>query len=59
MKYEKMAEIKFMYKKQLEKAENEEQTKLITQERDGEIEQVKAESESMKATRVLEAKERM
>ena len=59
MKYEKMAEIKFMYKKQLEKAENEEQAKLIAQERDDEIEQVKADCESMKATRVLEAKERM
>lgn len=29
MKYEKMAEIKFMYKKSLEKAENEEQAKII------------------------------
>ena len=29
MKYEKMAEIKFMYKKQLEKAENEEQARFI------------------------------
>ena len=54
-----MAEIKFMYKKQLDKAENEEQAKLITQDRDDEIEQVKADCESMKAKRVLEAKERM
>ncbi len=54
-----MAEIKFMYKKQLEKAENEEHAKLIAEERDDEIEHVKADCESMKAKRVLEAKERM
>lgn len=54
-----MAEIKFMYKKQLEKAENEEHAKLIAEECDNEIEHVKADYESLKAKRVLEAKERM
>ena len=48
MKFEKIAEIKIMYK-------NSEETK----ERDDEISQVKADMESYKAQKVLEAKERM
>lgn len=51
MKFEKIAEIKFMYKKE------EDPEKLA--ERDNEIGQVKSDMEALKTKRVLEAKEKM
>lgn len=50
MKFEKIAEIKFMYK-------NCDESKVA--EREAEIQQVKDDMESEKTKRVLEAKERM
>ena len=51
MKFEKIAEIKFMYKKE------EDPEKLA--ERDKEIDQTKSDMEALKTKRVLEAKEKM
>ena len=51
MKFEKIAEIKFMYKKE------EDPEKLA--ERDQEIDQIKSDMEALKTKRVLEAKETM
>lgn len=49
LKYEKIAEVKFMYKK-------EEDPEKIA-ERDKEIDQIKSDMEALKTKRVLEAKE--
>lgn len=51
MKFERMAEIKFMYKKLLDDPDQ-------VKERDLEIQQVKDEMEQLKQQRVAEAKDR-